>query len=231
MLWKVAGVAVAQTTAYWIVYAVWGAVDKELTSDTVQCRGKMSFAEYCAWQLSVDACFVALVALALAAVFLVRILVARMNVRFLGLDRAPDLRSNMALLRLVAVYSAVAHAARFTGEAVKSFVNYENFLYDTLPKKTADAIRACEKSGPDNADYETAPDSSEDGCPVYPEDLEEISPGIGAPGLASRPRALARHAIRQSLVHWITVVYTILAVLLFRGIFIAIGDWWKKRTF
>lgn len=215
MLWKwwLVGVAIAQTTLFWIVYAVWGAADKELTAESVECRGKMSFGEYCGWQIMVEVGFVAIVAIGIAFVFLLRVLAAKLDIKFLGLDRPPDLRANLGLLGFVAVYAAVVHVARFMGEAIKSFVNYENYLYDTLPRKTADAIRECERAG-----VEGGPEPSDDGCPLYPENLEEMSPGIGGSGLQSRPRALARHAIRLSLVHWIAVVYTIFAVLLLRGL-------------
>ena len=195
MFWKLVAIAVAQTVLFALVYTVWRAADRV---GEVACKDRMPFWEYNLYQLLVDLAFLALACLAVLAVYGARRFVIEQN---------PDWGLNKELLKTLLKYSSACAVARFLSEAVKSFVNYEKYLYDTLPPGTAAAIRRCkdESDGEESEDGDA--DNARDGCPLSSDDLEAISPGIGAKGLASRPRALARHAIRQSLVHWIAFVY------------------------
>lgn len=206
MFWRLILIATAQTVVYGTVYAIWGAVDKELTSDEVECTGRMPFWEYCVWQFTLDLCFVALMVAAIAAVFAVRLALSKLDIKFMGLDRAPAIGPSLDLALLIAKFAAVVHVMRFLGEAVKSLVNYENYLYDTLPAKTARAIRECEENAAAVEFVELGNADRGDKCPLYSKDLEAMAPGIGGKGVASLPRPLARHSIRQSLVHWIFFV-------------------------
>lgn len=215
MFWKLVAVAVAQTVLFAVVYTVWRSADRAVAEGKVKCDKRMGFWEYTGYQFLVDLSFFAIAVFAVIAVFLFRRFPLKYIVsnisepdwlkKFLGPASSPEWKPNKELIILLSMYSALTAFARFLAEAVKSFVNYEKYLYDTLPPDTARAIRSC----PDDSDGESDQDAhgDNDGCPLNSDDLEEMSPGIGGKGLASRPHALARHAIRQSLVHWIMIVY------------------------
>ena len=192
MFWKLVAIAVAQTVLFAIVYTIWRAADRV---DEVACKDRMPLWEYHIYQVLVDVSFLALAVLAVLAVYATRRL----------LEQDPDWALNKELLITLLKYSGACAVARGLFEAVKSFVNHEKYLYDTLPPDTAAAILKCKHAS--DSDGESEDGDAKDKCPLSADDLEAISPGIGAKGLARLPRALARHAIRQSLVHWIMAVY------------------------
>lgn len=214
--------AAIHTVLYALVYSLWGRLQKRFAAPAcedcdalfatkqekeacrVRNRGcikcdepKMRFWVYSLIQFAPDLVYGCLLALALA----LRILYAKLRE-----SETVSWQSHRKYLKNpVLVYTGAVVATRFFVESLKSFFNYEKYLYDSLPYETASAIRRCES---DKSDY-----ISSGSCPLYIGDLETISPGTGGSGVSDKHPVLAQQGIRKSILHGIFIVYGVFSLL------------------
>ena len=96
---------------------------------------------------------------------------------------------------------------RFVLESVKSFINFEKNLIETLPLETSTALRKCNKQKEIDEINSENIESKDCSSNIFDDDS-------GVSGIASLHPIIARHSIRQSLVHGIFMICTGIGVVM-----------------
>ena len=212
--------ALVHTFVYFLTYYIWGKIDKNIGKSEVDdivdilkkgdekcsegdvgcvdCDKKpIPFWAVILIQIAIDIGFGLLAIIGFALVILLR-----KHIKWFHFGN-PDVSwksHRQYFINPILKYIGYIVCLRFILESLKSFVNFETNLMETLPLETATALRKCTKQKDTD---EKIPETieSKDCSSNIPEDEFSV------PGVSSLHPILARHSIRQSLVHGIFMVY------------------------